>query len=164
MEPSLTTYKEIASCLAMTTYKEIASFLTMTKTESHSCLAKTTYKEIASCAMTAKARRYLISPMKGRVLIRHCEKTRGTKSLLFSRNMKGFSWQSSKAHRKGDCFVPRNDENRESFLLRNDDTQGDCFVPRNDGKSLTLPHPSNEKNSDDSSLRENPWNENIIIL
>ena len=141
MEPSLTTYKEIASCLAMTTYKEIASFLTMTKTESHSCLAKTTYKEIASCAMTAKARRYLISPMKGRVLIRHCEKTRGTKSLLFSRNMKGFSWQSSKAHRKGDCFVPRND-----------------------GKSQTAPHPSNEGKRVESSLRENPWNENIIIL
>jgi hypothetical protein len=56
-------------------YKEIASFLTMTKTESHSCLAKTTYKEIASfLAMTAKARRYLIPPMKERVLIRHWRK------------------------------------------------------------------------------------------
>jgi hypothetical protein len=43
-------------------------------------LATMAYKEIASClAMTAKARRYLIPPMKGRVLIRRCEKARERK-------------------------------------------------------------------------------------
>jgi len=60
--------------------------------------------------------------------------------------------------------VPRKDENRESFVPRYGDIQGDCFVPRNDGKSETKPHPSNEGKSVDSSLRENLWNENIIIL
>jgi len=60
--------------------------------------------------------------------------------------------------------VPYNDENRESFLPCKDNIQGDCFVPRNDGKSPTVPHPSIEGKSVDSSLRENLWNENIIIL
>jgi len=36
--------------------------------------------------------------------------------------------------------------------------------PNNDGKSPTVPHPSIEVKSVDSSLRENLWNENIIIL
>jgi len=36
--------------------------------------------------------------------------------------------------------------------------------PNTDGKSQTAPYPSNEGKSDDSSLRENLWNENIIIL
>jgi len=76
--------------LPMTLNKEFTSCLTMTKTESHSCLAKTTYKEIASfLAMTAKARRYLIPPLKERVLIRHCEKTFGTRTLLFCKKLKG---------------------------------------------------------------------------
>jgi hypothetical protein len=63
---------------------------------------------------------------------------------------------------QGDCFVPYNDENRESFLPCKDNIQGDCFV-RNDGKSPTVPHLSNEGKSVDSSLRENPWNEKLII-
>jgi hypothetical protein len=63
----MTRNKGIASFLATRTYKEVASFL----------------------AMTAKARRHLIPPMKERVLIRHCEKTPGRRSLFFSRNMKG---------------------------------------------------------------------------
>jgi hypothetical protein len=37
-------------------------------------------------------------------------------------------------------------------------------VPGNDGKSQTTPPPSNEKKRVDSSLRENPWNEMLIIL
>ena len=53
-------------------------------------LATMAYKEIASClAMTAKARRHLILPVKERELIRHCEKTHGMKSLLFCKKLKG---------------------------------------------------------------------------
>jgi len=59
--------------------------------------------------------------------------------------------------------VPRNDENRGSFLLRNDDTQGDCFVPRNDGKGPTVTHPSNEGKSIDSSLEKTPGTRSLLF-
>ena len=72
----------------------------------------------------------------------------GKKVLYFTKCLKGFSWQSSKAH---------------TPAMTKEDGQGDCFVPRNDGKSPTVTHPSNEGKSVDSSLRENPWNEKLII-